>query len=211
MLTLSEMSLWKKQSPTVSGAFSTARTNSAEEYKSRGGFLESGIWNLVADVDSDGNEELIKITQKRIEGERTSYKVIANLVQNGKESIIVENTGGPFSWAKLVNLNNYGPKEFLFETVEGQLGYVRFYRYENGKFIYVPLTPETGWPGFAGTGGVHLWKTDGEVLVYFPIRFGSPLRGECNGKGELYKYYNHTLVKLYNISLAPEWCREFRG
>jgi hypothetical protein len=236
VLPLSEMALWalrnmryrweeqrkqeqntpKEETPAVSGtslvASSIEKMDPNEEYKFRGGFLESGIWNLTADIDGYGNKESIKIVQKRTEGERTSYKVTAYLLQNGEEHLIVENTGGPFSWAKILDLDNYGPKEFLFETVEGQLGYTRFYRYEDGEFIYVPLIPETGWSGFAGSGGVHLWNTGSETLVYFPVdEAGLPLRGECRGKGELYTYYDGVLVKLHNTSLAPEWCREFKG
>lgn len=206
----------KEGAPTVFGTSSATSTTEKidpnEEYKFRGGFLESGSWNIIADMDGDGNKETIKIIQERIEGETTSFKVTAYLSKDGKEKPFLRNNGGPFSWAKLVNLDDYGPKEFLFETVEGQLAYTRFYRYEDGEFVYIPLVPEVGWTGFAGVNGVRLWDLGDEILVYFPIEFKSPLiTGECSGKGELYTYYNDTLVKLHDTSLAPEWCRGFKG
>lgn len=235
VLPLSEMAVWglrnkrqrweeqqeqkhtakKEETPAVFGTSSTTQNiekmDPNEEYRFRGGFLESGSWDIVADVDNDGNKETIRIVQEKIEGELTSYKVTANLLKDGKETPFVRNNGGPFSWAKIINLDNYGPKEFLFETIEGKLAHTLFYRYVNGRFSYVTIIPENGPPGFFGRNGAHLWDTGNNLLIYFPTEESSLLRGGCEGKGELYTYYNHTLVKLYNISIAPEWCKEFKG
>lgn len=181
-----------------------------EEYKFNGGILESGTWEIVVNIE-EGEKAVIQIEQEKKAGEITTYHTKLYLLTEGKKQLIVKNIGGPLSWVKLVDLDKYYPKELLFETIEGQLAHTRFYRYQQGTFVYVPITPEDVQLGFWGRNGVSFLDQGEEFLVFRTTQQVTDIKNGCNGKAEVYGYYDNSLVKLNDLQLTEEWCREFKG
>lgn len=181
-----------------------------EDYNFNGGMLESGTWEIVVNIREDENA-VIRIEQEKKDSELTTYYVKLYLLTKGDKKLIAENIGGPLSWVKLVELDQHYPKELLFETIEGHLAHTRFYRYQDGTFVSIPIVQEDVRTGFWGRDGISFFNQGKELLIFRITQQVTDLKNKCDGSAEVYGYYNNSLIKLNNIHLSKEWCREFKG
>lgn len=186
-----------------------------EEFKFPGGMIEPGNWELIADFDGDGEREFIRATQQKKRDVFLYFESVVSFINGSEEQVIVEHRGGPLIWLKLVNLDKYGPPEFLFETLEGQLAYTRFYQYREGKFVPIPIVPlrQNGEmfsdSAFLGRNGIRLWETEDKVMI--ALYKDQLTEKSCPGETELYSYYDGKLIRTYNLCTTPEWSQEFKG
>lgn len=181
-----------------------------EDYNFNGGFLESGRWEIAINIKEDENA-LIRIEQEKKESALTTYYTRLYLLIKGEKKLIAENIGGPLSWVKLVDLDKNYPKELLFETVEGHLAHTRFYRYQDGTFVSIPIVQEDVQTGFWGRDGISFFNQGKKLLIFRITQPVTDLKNKCDGSAEVYGYRNNSLIKLNNIHLSKKWCREFKG
>ena len=174
--------------------------------------LEQTEIELFSDLDSDGKIE--KLFFEEIQPEKEILilrKVNAYLQERNKNELLLENLDGQLSEVRIIDLNQDNQKEIIISLTPSNRAITQIYTFENSQLKLIPIIPQNPDQGFFNRHGIKIIDLEGDGVkeIFVPQEWF--YTKECQGKGEIYKYYDGQFVKFLEAKESLNWCENFKG
>lgn len=183
-----------------------------EEFKREETQQEPQKIELFSDLDSDGTIEKLLFEEIQPEKEVLVIRKVNIYLQKDKKSqLLFKNMDGALEEIKIVDLNQDGKKEVIITLAPSNRVLTQVFTFENNQLKLIPIIPEDSVQGFFNRHGVNIIDLEGDGIkeIFVPQRWY--YTKECQGEGEIYKYYDGRLVKFLEVKESLDWCKNFQG
>ncbi|MBI4653243.1 transglycosylase SLT domain-containing protein, partial [Candidatus Kuenenbacteria bacterium] len=181
-----------------------------EEFKREN--LDQTKIELFSDLNSDGKRE--KLFFEEIQPEKETLvlrEVNIYLQKNGENKLLLKNLDGQLEKVKIIDLNQDGKKEIIITVASSNRVLTQVYTFENNQLKLIPIIPKDPAQGFFSRHEIKIIDLEGDGIKEIFVPQDWFFTKECQGHGEIYKYYNSEFVKFLEVKESQNWCENFKG
>ena len=166
---------------------------------------------LSSDLDSDGKLE--KLIFKEIQPEKKIFvlREVNIYLQKGKKEMFLKSLDGSLERVKIEDLNKDGKKEVIIETAPSNRALTKIFTFEDNSLKLIPILPKDPAQGFLNRHGIRIIDLEGDGIKEIFVPKDWYFTKECQGGGEIYKFYGGKLVKFLEVKESDVWCENFKG
>lgn len=177
-------------------------------------FFNNPHKEVLVDLDKDGKKEKIKFDVLSTDGGEYWFDVYLEN-GNGIQKVNQMNRTNIYGHSAAISVWDIGQTSsdlLLLEVFAGKTIYSYFYTMKKDKSItLLPIVSDGENSDALGSRSgiyfINLPYMDNLVYIYyqdFP-------NGMCQGTAEIYKMYDHKLIKMFDLKEAKDWCENYKG